>query len=83
MHIIGFVLGTCVVAAGVAAVAVATGLSGWVSFGLGAATFVISQCLYLAWVTAMVRLEARRRRRAAPGAQDMSTKSTHQVVQKG
>jgi uncharacterized membrane protein len=40
----------------------AAGLSGWAIFGLGVATLLAGQGLYLAWLAGMAAAEARRRR---------------------
>lgn len=82
MHILGFVLGMATVAAGVAAICVGMGLSGWAVFALATGSFVIGQLLYLAWVAAMAWSEARRRKRQDQDMDKISTKTTSNAVQK-
>ncbi|AZL58138.1 hypothetical protein EI545_04355 [Tabrizicola piscis] len=83
MHIIGFVVGSAIVAAGVAAAAVAMGYSGWGAFGLAAASFVVGQLLYVAWVAAMAQSEARRRKLQGAEASGLPAKPAQNVAQKG
>ncbi len=82
MHIMGFFLGSVAFAAGVAAVGVVMGLSGWAAFGWAAASFVLGQLVYLVWVAAMAMAEARRSKQRGPEA-DASEKPSQGVVQKG
>jgi tellurite resistance protein TehA-like permease len=82
LHIIGFVLGSVAIAAGVAAVGVATGFSGWAAFGLAVASFVLAQFLYLLWVAAMAVFESRRNKLRGPEA-GAPAKPPQRVVQKG
>lgn len=82
MHIIGFVLGTIAIAAGVAAVAIGTGSSGWAALRLAVASFVLAQLLYLAWVVGMAMFEARRTKLPGPDVA-APAKPAQSVVQKG
>jgi hypothetical protein len=83
LHIIGFVVGTTIVAAGVAAVAVSMGFSGWAAFGLAAASFAVGQVLYVAWVAAMAHSEARRRKLQGAEAGGIPAEPARNAVQKG
>ncbi len=82
MHIIGFVLGSLAMAAGVAGVSIAMGFSGWAAFGMAVASFVLAQLLYLVWVAAMALLQSRRSKLRGPEA-GAPSKPAQRVVQKG
>ncbi len=81
MHIIAFILGSCLVSAGVAAVAIGMGHSGWGAFGFAVASFVLAQMLYLVWIVWMAQVASRRK----PLGQDSSTpaEQVQAAVQKG
>ena len=83
LHIIGFALGTLCATAGVAVVAVAMGFPGSTVFKLAAASFVLAQFLYIAWVAAMARFEARRRKLQGSDEGSAPPKPAQGVVQKG
>lgn len=65
MHIVLFLAGVVVATAAVVLAAWAAGLPGLAIFGLGAATLLVAQALYLVWIVGMAGAEARRRRQEA------------------
>ncbi len=83
MHIVGFIAGAIGVSAIVAAIAYGTGFSGWAAIGMGTASFVLAQILYVAWLAGMARAEARRRKSAAEKPDKAPAKPARRVVQKG
>jgi hypothetical protein len=82
LHIVGFSLGALALSAIVVAVAYGAGFGGWAAIGLGGATFILAQALYLLWLAGMARAEAKRRKDdgAAP---DAPKAKPNGVVQKG
>lgn len=83
MHIIGVVLGSAFISAGMAGLAVSLGMSGWTAFGLGVAAFVTAQLLYLVWIFGMAHAEARRRKVEPADTATTPAKASQRVAQKG
>jgi hypothetical protein len=80
LQIVGFILGALGVAAIAAAVAYGAGFSAWPAIGIGAASFVLAQVLYVVWLAGMARAEARRKQSDASGS---ATEPRRNLAQKG
>jgi hypothetical protein len=81
LHILSFIAGALGVSAIVVVVAVGSGFSGLAAVGMGAASLVLAQLLYVLWLAAMERAEARRRKATVSGPDTLPQKPTP-VVQK-
>lgn len=60
MHIIAFIVGNVFALGFVVFAAIDQGFGPWPTVGLGAATLVLAQVFYLAWIAVMARNAARR-----------------------
>ncbi len=81
MHILSFIAGALGASAIVVVVAVGSGFSGLAAVGMGAASLVLAQLLYVLWLAAMERAEARRRKATVSLPDTLPQKPTP-VVQK-
>jgi hypothetical protein len=82
LHIVGFIAGALGASAVVVAVAIGASFSGWAALGMGLATLVLAQVLYVVWVAGMARGEARRRKAAAGNSDSVPAKQNRTAVQK-
>jgi hypothetical protein len=81
LHILSFIAGALGASAIVVVVAVGSGFSGLAAVGMGAASLVLAQLLYVLWLAAMERAEARRRKATVSLPDTLPQKPTP-VVQK-
>ncbi len=83
MHVLGLIAGAVCAAIGVAGAALGLGWGGWAAAGIGLATLVLAQMLYLGWIALAARAGARRRAAGSTAAGTRPAEPARRVVQKG